>query len=107
MRIHFRVDGGFAVFPGLSRPSCIDLDTLPADEAGRWRSLVERSRFFERPALPAAAPCADGRSYAITVEADGRSRTLTLPDTIDDPDLCALIRSLNERQRTMRSTNRD
>ena len=100
MLIHFRVDGGFAAFPGLSRPFCVDVDALPACDADPLRTSVAQSRFFERPEVPPApAATADGRRYSVTVDDGSRSRTLTFPDTAADPALETLVRLLQARQR--------
>jgi hypothetical protein len=99
MKIRFRVDGGFAVFPGLARPVTIDVDSLPAADAEGLRAAVGKCRFFDR-AEPAATKQAlpDLRRYEVTVEDGTRSRTLTIPETDDDADLKALIGLLQEQR---------
>ena len=64
--------------------------------AARVEGLVVGADFFSRPeAAGAATPgAADLRRYTITVEDNGRSRTLELTDPVDDPALNALIDSL-------------
>ena len=103
MLIHFRVDGGFATFPGLSRPFCVDVDALPGDEAMALRASVSQSRFFDRPEAPAApAAVPDGRRYVVTVDDGGRSRTLTFADTGVPPELDALVGLLQARRKDAR-----
>ena len=91
MRITFRVDGGFAVFPGLARPVSIDVDRLPAPVAKRLRSLVDESRFFERPEPAQPKGAADLRQYLIEIDDGVRHRMLTVPDTEENPALKALV----------------
>ena len=96
MKITFRVDGGFAVFPGLARPTTIDVDGPDGDGSG-LRAAVDACRFFDRPE-PSSATAPDMRRYEITVDDDGRTRALSVPESDDDPDLKALI-ALLEQQR--------
>lgn len=96
MRITLRTDGGLAYFPGLARPVEVDTSSLDADEARDLEGLVGDARFFER-ADPAAAPAAgsggsaDAMTYTLTVEDDGRSRTLTVSDPLPDDALATLV----------------
>lgn len=98
MKIVFRVDGGFAVFPGLARPVTIDVDSLPAADAAQLRAAVDRSRFFDRAEPTAQAPAPDMRHYEVTVEDGAKSRTLTIPESTADADLKSLV-ALLEQQR--------
>ena len=102
MKIEFRVDGGFAAFPGLARPVTIDVDTLPDDDAKRVRDAVDACRFFDRAESSShAAP--DMRRYEITVDDDGRHRTLSVPESDDDAGLRALVTLLEaQRNATLR-----
>ena len=106
MRIEYSVDGGLAAFPGLARPTPIDVDALAADDASRLRELLERSRFFDRPE-PAAASLASGaadqRRSIITIDDGGRRRTLTVPDASGDADLDALVELLRRLRRGVRA----
>ena len=49
MHIVFTTEGGFAFFPGLSRPDVIDSHDLSAAEADELERLLDRARFFELP----------------------------------------------------------
>lgn len=102
MIISFESEGGFAHFPGLSRPVRIDTTELPPEEAKAVEALVERARFFDQPqSLATSAPgAADLRSYTITVEDGDRTHTVTTTDTLEDPALRDLIEHLRARQRT-------
>ncbi len=99
MRIQFAVEGGFAVFPGLARPVSIDVDDLPGTSAAALRDAVERSRFFDRAEPAPVSGGADMRQYTVTVEDAGRSRTLTIPDSVDDAALQTLLRLLEDQRR--------
>lgn len=99
MKIAFRVDGGFAVFPGLARPVTIDVDDLPDAEAKRLRAAVDACRFFDRPepaVQKGASP--DMRTYDVTVEDGGRSRALSIPESDGDADLKSLVALLEEQR---------
>ena len=54
MRIQVERDGGFAYFPGLSGPTTVDTDALPADEELALEQAVERADFSAEVALAAA-----------------------------------------------------
>jgi hypothetical protein len=101
MRVEFKIEGGLAYFPGLSKPRVIDSADLPAAEADRLRRLVDAAGLLQRPAGARALPkgAADHRSYTITVEDGGRRRTLRLADPIDNPDLEALVEYLQAQTR--------
>ena len=103
MKIEFRMDGGFAVFPGLARPFTIAVDDLPQAEASRLREAIASCRFFERPEPNAASGAApDMRRYEITVDDGKRSRTLSIPESDGDPDLRSLIALLEEQRDSAR-----
>lgn len=100
MQIQFSIDGGFAAIPGLARPVTIDVDSLPAAAAGALRAAVAKTDYFARAeAAPAAAGAADMRTYVVTVDDGGRSRTLRIPESDHDPDLAALVGILDEHRR--------
>jgi len=93
MRVHLKIDGGVAYFPGLSRPITIDSEALPAQEADKLMQLLDAAHFFDLPPvinipLPGAA---DYRRYTITVDDDSKHHTVQLTDPIEDPNLQALI----------------
>jgi hypothetical protein len=101
VRIRFQCEGGFARFPGLSKPITVDTASLPAADAAELKSLVDRARFFKQPAQisRAGAGAADYRTYTICVEDTGRSHTIQATDPVADPSLQALIEALRVRQR--------
>src|SRR5215216_727723 len=96
MRVLFKVEGGLAYFPGLSKPRMIDSADLPAAEADRLRRLVDAAGLFQQSARARALPkgAADYRQYTITVEDGRRRRTVRLADPIGNPDLAALVEYL-------------
>jgi len=93
MRIQVERDGGFAYFPGLSGPTTVDTDALPAGEAAAFEAAVEQTD-FSAEAARAAAPApgsADHRTVTITVEEKGASRSVTVSEPIADDGLRALV----------------
>ena len=96
MVINFESGGGFAHFPGLSRPVRIDTAELAPEQADQIKGLVERARFFEQPPEVGAPPpgAADLRSYTITVQDGGRTHTVRTSDALADPALRDLVEHL-------------
>jgi len=87
------MEGGFAYFPGLSKPIVIDSDDLPEEEAHQLSQWVESAQFFNLPAIVGAPSrgAADYRQYTVTVESGGQCHTVRLTDLVEDPDLQALL----------------
>jgi hypothetical protein len=100
MRITFQTDGGLGFFPGLARPVTFDLGDLDAKLRDELCKLVDKARFFERtqPEAPAAGG-ADRRTYTVTIERDGKERTLRLSDPIGDAGLGELVQHLRDAAR--------
>jgi hypothetical protein len=94
--INFESGGGFAHFPGLSRPVRIDTAELAPEQAVQLEGLVERARFFEQPPETGAPPpgAADLRSYTITVQDGDRTHTVRTSDALADPALRDLVEHL-------------
>ena len=99
MRVQFKVEGGVAYFPGLSKPRVIDSDDLPAAKAERLQQLIDAVDFSQQPAAARTLPkgAADYKQYTITVEEGRRRRTIRLTDPIRDKDLAALVDYLREQ----------
>ncbi len=93
MRIEFRIDGGLAAFPGLTKPVSIDCDRLPPQANARLRELVQRADLFKRPQR-AASGMPDARVYTIAVDDGAQCRTVTVPEPIADPALRELVDEL-------------
>jgi hypothetical protein len=110
MRVTFKTPStGVGYFPGLAKPVVIEADQLPEAEARELAALVSDARFFDQPAAAAAATArgaADQRQFAITVEQDGRRRTLHLSEPIDDPGLKRLVRFLEDKAKAIRAAAR-
>ena len=95
MKIEFSVEGGVAYFPGLSKPTLIDSDELPAAGAAELRRLVDAAHFFDLPATHAAVRgAADYQQYTISVQAGRRRHTARVADPIADPALQDLVDAL-------------
>jgi Emfourin len=99
MVITFESGGGFAHFPGLSRPVRIDTAELAAEQADQLEGLVERARFFDQPPEVGSPPpgAADLRSYTITVQDGDRTHTVKTSDALEDPALRELLEHLRAR----------
>ena len=104
MRIQFKMEGGIASFPGLSKPITIDSDQLPQQESDELKRLVNATHFFDLPTtMSSLSPgAADYRQYTITLEDDGKQHTVHLTDPIEDPNLQALLTYLKTRRPTAR-----
>jgi hypothetical protein len=102
MRIDFRIDGGVAAFPGLSRPVTIDCDALPAAQTAHLRGLIDRADFFTRPPTPPTTAAPDARAYTIAVDDAGLCRTLTVTEPIDNPALRDLVSALRAHAKAAR-----
>ncbi|MGK9234181.1 hypothetical protein KXS07_21725 [Inquilinus limosus] len=111
MRITFAMSStGIFYSPGLAQPVVLDLSALPSEEAARIEALVRDAHVLDRPAAPEGAPegapVPDARRFTVTVDEDGRSRTLELAEPIADPALKALIRCLQDQARALRAKKR-
>ena len=100
MRIQFKMEGGIAYFPGLSKPITIDSDQLPKQESDELKRLVNATRFFDLPTtMSSLSPgAADYRQYTITIQDEGKQHTVHLTDLIEDPNLQALLAYLRARR---------
>ncbi|WP_051248390.1 protealysin inhibitor emfourin [Inquilinus limosus] len=107
MRITFAMSStGIFYSPGLAQPVVLDLSALPPAEAARIEALVRDAHVLDRPAAPEGAPVPDARRFTVTIDEDGRSRTLELAEPIADPALKALIRCLQDQVRALRAKKR-
>jgi len=104
MRIQYKVDGGFAYFPGLHQPVTIEADELPPEEADKLERLIEAAGFFELPAVSPPPPgAADHFQYTISVTTPERSHTVRVTDPIGDHHVLALVDYLEEKTRESRA----
>lgn len=107
MRITFAMSSpGLFYAPGLAEPVVLDLAALPPADAARIEALVHEAHVIDRPAAPERLPMPDARCFTLTVEQDGRSRTLELPEPIADPALKALVNCLQVQVRALRASRR-
>ncbi|MEB3358035.1 MAG: protealysin inhibitor emfourin [Synechococcales bacterium] len=87
MKIRFRQTGGFA---GLSQSAELDTSQLPPTEATQIEQLVDQASFWEmRPPQRQIFP--DQEQYSVTIESEGRSRTLHMGRSKIPPALKPLI----------------
>jgi hypothetical protein len=71
--------------PGLARPVVIDTEDLPAAVAKKLERLADDAQVFEQTELGSGADSAklrDAQETVITVEAEGKERTLRVPDPV-------------------------
>jgi hypothetical protein len=103
MRITFAMSSpGLFYAPGLAEPVVLDLAGLPPADAVRIEALVRAAHVLDRPAAPESLRMPDARCFTLTVEQDGRSRTLELSEPIADPVLKDLVRCLQDQIRALR-----
>lgn len=100
MRVQYKVEGGIAHFPGLSKPFLIDTKNLSATAASKLHHLIDDAHFFDLPSV-ASVPrgAADYRRYTVTVEDGQRRHTVQLTDPVSNPDVQALLDYLNQIRR--------
>lgn len=95
MHIQFKMDGGMAYIPGLSKPTSIDSNDLSRSEAAELERLVDAAHFFTLPAASRSLPkAADYRQYTISITANKQQHTVRLSDPIQDANVQALVECL-------------
>ncbi|MBM3941752.1 MAG: hypothetical protein FJ316_02290 [SAR202 cluster bacterium] len=101
MRVQFKMEGGVAFFPGLSRPTIFDTEQLSPGYAAELEQKVKAARFFDLPATVGAPGkgAADYRQYTVTVEDQDRSHTVRVVEPVADSALLALLDYLRARSR--------
>jgi hypothetical protein len=101
MKISLSKSGGFASFPGLSRPVVTDTAQLDPRLSQQLEALVQDAGFFDRPASvdTTARGAADYFTYTLTVEDGSRVHTVRLTEPITDASLKRLVDSLQKGQR--------
>lgn len=101
MKLTFKMSGGFAYIPALSKPVIIDTDQIDPEVANQLRSLVRESHFFDQPATIHNSPkgAADYLIYTITIEDGSQAHTLQLTDPIADTNLARLVSFLEGKAR--------
>jgi hypothetical protein len=78
MHIEFARSGGFA---GIEFMAKIDTAELAPDEARKVKEMVEAAGFFNLLAVtPRPARGADQFQYSVTIEEEGRKRTVQLSE---------------------------
>jgi hypothetical protein len=95
MRVRFKMDGGFVYLPARSKPTTIDTEDLPAEEAKELVRLIEAAGFFELPETSSPPRgAADYLRYTISATTPEHSHTVQLTDPIEDPHVRALVEYL-------------
>jgi hypothetical protein len=96
MKISFERSGGFA---GMRMAITVDVDSLPAPEAAALRKLVSDADFFNLAEIRAGKTIPDGFQYAVTVEEDGKQRTIQVAVASIPDELRPLLNDLSLRAR--------
>jgi hypothetical protein len=95
MRVRFKMDGGFVYLPARSKPTTIDTEELPEEEAKELVRLIEAAGFFELPETSSPPRgAADYLRYTISATTPEHSHTVQLTDPIEDPHVRALVEYL-------------
>ena len=105
MRIGFKTEGGFAHFPGLSKPVAIDTDQLSQEESAELEHLVQKARFFDLPGkvnVPRKG-AADYYQYTVTIQMGKQSHTIKMVDPVEDTNLNELVLFLKKKSKETRS----
>ncbi len=97
MRVLFERSGGFA---GIRLQLSLDVDSLPAEDASRLKSLLARSRFFELPEkLTSAGIHPDRFTYRVTVESDQGVQSVEAPESAVPREMRPLLEWLTQNSR--------
>lgn len=107
MKLTFKMSGGFAYIPALSKPLDIDTAQIDPQIASQLQSLVQEACCFDQPAIaniPTKA-AAHYRTYTITVEDGLRAYTIKLTDPITDENLERLVSFLEGMARQSTSNS--
>ena len=90
MRIRFERQGGFT---GIPLAATINVDELAEPEKQRIQGLVTGADFFSQTSVT-ASPRPDQFRYTVTVEAEGKSHTVSIDETAAPPALRSLLHAL-------------
>ncbi len=93
MHVQFKIEGGIAFFPGLSKPRNVDSDKLSPQDASELARLVEAAHFFDLPGQVGKAPpgAADYRQYIVTIADGKRNHTVRVIEPVEDTNLQAML----------------
>ena len=98
MHVKLMISGGLVYAGDLGHPMVLDTQNLGAPDAERLEKLVEAARFFELPTRdPGSVPPLDSRSYDLTIENAGQTKSVRLIDPVEEPTLHALIEFVKQR----------
>jgi hypothetical protein len=108
VRIEFSQVGGIAYFPGLNKPVTVEADRLDKEEAEELKRLVDTAHFFDLPATIGSPTrgAADYQHAILTIEDEGRRRTIRMLVPIENPALHDLVRVIQKHIKAMRAAAR-
>ena len=101
MRIQFKTEGGFAYFPGLSKPTTIDSKDLPPAEARHLQKLVQAVNVKNENKVAMAQGAADYQRYTIQIDTEEGSYTVPVTAPVVDPSLQALVTYLRNKSQAL------
>lgn len=87
---------------GLKSSLTIDLDDLPADQAGTLHRLLDEANFFTLSENPPTRSVPDSFQYTLTVETENAKHTIHTTDVDIPESLRPLIEKLTQLARTQR-----
>ena len=99
MKISFERTGGFA---GMRVAVSVDSQNLPAQDAAALAKMVNDAGFFNLPEHPTAQGRPDGFQYTISIDSDGKQRTMQIVDGSLPAALQPLVNDLILRARTQK-----
>ena len=94
--ILFERTGGFM---GRKVTLTLDLDSLPPDQAGTLRGLLDNADFFSLTEEPTTPPVPDEFLYTLTVTTNLLAYTVRTSDTTMSESLRPLVEELSRRAR--------
>jgi hypothetical protein len=100
---------GLGYFPGLAKPTTVDVDTLPEKQADTLKRLVEEASFFDQPRQveDASRSLYDAQQVTLTIEEGKRRHPVQMPNPVGDPALQALLDEALAQVREQRLAARD
>ncbi|WP_330216261.1 protealysin inhibitor emfourin [Pseudomonas sp. AM8] len=101
MQISIKENGGPAVFPGLTKPRTVELNTLPEPDQQELRQLIEASNFFQLPQSTTPEPGNPGQvHYTLTVKEGQQEHTVCVLAPVKSQALDGLVQCVRRHIRS-------
>jgi hypothetical protein len=99
---------GLGYFPGLAKPTTVDVDALPEKQSEQIKRLVEEASFFDQPRQveDPTRGLYDAQQVTLTIEEGKRRHTVQMPNPVGDPALQALLDEALAQVREQRTSQR-